>query len=458
MRPRSGAGQQVYVLEAWDLAGNTRRLDVSSGGMDAGANPRVLLDLAMASLDKPGGQARANELLDRATKAGLDPDRIPLWLLEKLANTTQSARLLIEHPAEGQVFRGVILPVRGTLTTVPDGTTVHINGAPVPIRGDRFEHDLNVGTGGAHEIVVEARLPDGERLRRVVKITVQDPDADATAWTGGTISRAQREWAKRLNVPLAFENEIGMRFVLIAPGQFQMGFAAAKTARTKLNERAHAVDLTKPFYMQITEVTNAQYKRLHAGHSVPRYRGYGLTAPKQPVVSISYLEARAFAAWLTKRDPGRTYRLPTEAEWEFCARGGHDSDVFPWKGGRSALGKHANVADTAAKTAFGDEWTVDVYDTNDGRATSAEVASYAPNPYGLFDMVGNVAEWVSDWWGAYTTQSAVDPTGPELGVLRCYRGGSWIHGRGSNRVSKRFSAKPIEKTNYRGFRLVVEVK
>lgn len=218
----------------------------------------------------------------------------------------------------------------------------------------------------------------------------------------------QQAWAKHLNVPVEETNPIGMRMRLIPPGEFLMGtteeaiqaetqmslMQADRSFQDRLGTESpqHRVRVTRPFWMSATEVTQDQYFRV-MGVNPSRSQ-----APNLPVVRVTWLEAAEFCRRLTqasgKKLGGRVYRLATEAEWEYVCRAG-----------------------SATRYHFGDEdgslaeygW----FRFNSNRRAQP-VATRRPNPWGLFDMHGNVAEWVVDWYSrSYYSESPVnDPTGP----------------------------------------------
>ena len=168
------------------------------------------------------------------------------------------------------------------------------------------------------------------------------------------VSDAQKAAAKEAGVPVAFENAIGMRFVLIPAGTFLMGSPATEEGRDG-DEVQHEVVLTKPFYLGVTEVTNAQYRRFRADHDSGAYKDEGLNGDDQPVVRVSWDDAVAFAEWLSGQDGGRTYRLPTEAEWEWACRAGTRTRYW-WGDAEEEGWKYANANDPKTKEAFGFDW------------------------------------------------------------------------------------------------------
>ncbi len=201
----------------------------------------------------------------------------------------------------------------------------------------------------------------------------------------------------------------------------------------------HNVCITSAFYMDVHEVTNAEYAACVSGggctapsNSSSETRGsyYGNPAYDNfPVIFVSWNQAEAYCAWAGKR-------LPTEAEWEYAARGGLSGNRYPW--GDSISGTDANY------WASGDPWDND----------TSEVGYYAANGYGLYDMSGNVWEWVNDWYSLtyYSESPTNDPPGPPSGSHRIFRGGCFISSTSMQRVAHRTMSEPTYQDYYVGFR------
>jgi len=242
-------------------------------------------------------------------------------------------------------------------------------------------------------------------------------------------------------MPLAAQETLetqGIRFRLIPGGEYLLGSAPDEPGRYADEAQPHKVSLA-PFYLSVTEITNAQYGRFlkATGAKSPLYWGdKNLNAPNQPVVGVTWFDAAAFCRWLT-RATGVTCQLPTEAQWEAAARGGLVGRPYPW-----------GAADPDA----GGGWRANLrHDrtAKDGFLFSAPVGSFPANGYDLFDMAGNVAEWCRD---RYVPLRAGGPFKP--GDLRLLKGGSWISGPRDLRVAARQSGPPHYADGYIGFRVV----
>ena len=230
------------------------------------------------------------------------------------------------------------------------------------------------------------------------------------------------------------KNSLGMKLVKLPGGTFLMGHPQYAGAQP-----IHEVTLS-PFWIGQYEVTNAQIEKYKK-----RPRPVESPGDNQPVTRVTWEEADGFCKWLSRKE-GRVYRLPTEAEWEYAARGGLVQKDYPW-----------GNEDWKGRATFG------VLETT-------PVGSHAPNGFGLYDMLGNVNEYVSDWLddNYYARSPAKDPKGPARGVFRMNRGGSFTHWEGN--VGKRdpWSVAPelvpdvsrfgeIERADGIGFRVVREV-
>ena len=260
-------------------------------------------------------------------------------------------------------------------------------------------------------------------------------------------------------------NSLGMKLVLIPAGEFQMGSdekpeALAKTytqydaKRFDFADEApvHTVKITKPFWLNSTEVTRGQFAKYLelSGHKTDAESdgkgGWGYDPEKHefvgrdvkyswqnpgfeqgeehPVVNVSWHDCVKFCQWLSEKE-GKKYRLPTEAEWEYACRAGTRSRYSSGDDPESLL-KIANTFDSDTKENF-PKWDAFALQGHDGYKFTSPVGKFAPNPFGLYDMHGSVWEWCSDWYDEeYYAKSPIEnPQGPAEGRLKVRRGGSW---------------------------------
>ncbi len=267
-------------------------------------------------------------------------------------------------------------------------------------------------------------------------------------------------------------NSIGMEFILIPSGVFQMG---ADDDEAESDERPiRTVTLAHSIWFGRYEVTNGQFasfvsvtnyvttaERVGWARTWDRsgwtetagasWRTF-FTSDSLPVVCVSWQDAKAFAQWLNEKEGVSQYRLPTEAEWEFAARSGPKQYKFSWGNGIPVARMGGNIADEEFKLMFPSIDTWPGY--YDGHVFSAPVGFYLPNEFGLCDMTGNVWEWCEDWYDDYAPGPQTDPVGPPTGSRRVLRGGSWKEIPRYVRAANRTRYEPDYKSADTGFRLV----
>jgi formylglycine-generating enzyme required for sulfatase activity len=251
---------------------------------------------------------------------------------------------------------------------------------------------------------------------------------------------------------------------------FTMGASRREQGR-RANEIMHQVRLSRAFYLSTTEVSNAQFRKFDSQHSSKHVDGKTLDYLTQPVVNVSWTSAALYCNWLSSQDKltlfyiekdglitginpdALGYRLPTEAEWAWAARRQSDGSMrkFPWGSQFPPTAKTTNIADRSAANIV--PRILNTY--NDGQAVSAPVATYSANSKGLYDMGGNVAEWLNDYYSiaiATSGSAAIDPMGPDTGEYRVIRGPSWRHG-GLSELRLSFRDYGIKARDDLGFRL-----
>jgi len=256
--------------------------------------------------------------------------------------------------------------------------------------------------------------------------------------------------------PGEIANSIGMKLVRIAPGSFTMGqdgpaadynvkAHAAKFDDADWDERpAHRVTISAAFFIGVTEVTQAQYRQFQ-----PKHAG-GRGADDDAVMGVSWDDAMKFCAWLSAKEK-RTYRLPTEAEWEYACRAG-TTTIFN-TGNRLPDGFHSWFADIGLRDRFFPDGKLPP-EFRAGKG-SLRVAQTAANAWGLFDMHGNGAEWCADWYGPYEAGEQTDPLGRSDGDFRVIRGGSHSVQTRLLRSANRSAWLPQTANEKTGFRVVL---
>jgi formylglycine-generating enzyme required for sulfatase activity len=237
----------------------------------------------------------------------------------------------------------------------------------------------------------------------------------------------------------------GQELALMRPGSFRMGSSRRESGR-RANEAMREIRLTRPYYLSVTEVSNAEFRQFRPAHSSGNFKGKSLNGDTQPATNLGWTDAALYCNWLSARenlkpfyrvsgkavtgiDPTATgYRLPTEAEWAWAATLTTDGNLlrFPWGAALPPGPKAGNYADKSGESILGE--IIAGYD--DGFPVSAPVRSFAPNRLGLFDLGGNAAEWVHDIYDAAPPGSGVetDPFGADIGEYHVIRGASWRHG------------------------------
>jgi formylglycine-generating enzyme required for sulfatase activity len=243
----------------------------------------------------------------------------------------------------------------------------------------------------------------------------------------------------------------GLKYVWIAPGTFMMGCSPGDDECSDFEKPPHQVTLSKGFWIGQTEVTVAAYKRFagQAGRGMPPASSFnsGWANDNLPIVSVTWNEAHDYCTWAGGR-------LPTEAEWEYAARAGSTSARY------GPLDEIAWSADDSGRQRLDSEriWKEDqahyLKRLNDNGNGLHEVGQKRANGFGLFDMLGNVWEWVNDWYDQnyYQNSPSQDPSGPASGQSRVLRGGSWAGAPRGVRVSGRNWSSPGGRNGVGGVR------
>ena len=242
----------------------------------------------------------------------------------------------------------------------------------------------------------------------------------------------------------AINNPLGMTFVMIPAGSFNMGSPVHEYGRAATETR-HRVTLTKPFYLQTTEVTVDQWRRVMGR----RWFGDVKWPKDRPIAKVSWYDVQRFIQKLNVNSEGH-YRLPTEAEWEYAARAASNT-AYTWGDtvdcSRAFYG-HSRKGDSECRD----------YNVSKGLPDGmpAPVKSYPANQWGLYDMHGSVWEWCLDTFSDYPQAAVSDPWPTDTGRMRVRRGGSWFSPGYACRSANRAYGHPASRLPNTGFRLVFE--
>jgi formylglycine-generating enzyme required for sulfatase activity len=425
-----GAGERELALSLEGYRSATRRITVEADEpMEVGP---IALERAPAELrvesDPTGASVRVGEAFAGRTPLTLElpPGRSQRIVLSKAGHESLSRELKLASGERERLY-AELTPRLGEVRVAaePADAELLVDGEP---RGPASQTLELLAV--EHEIVI--RKPGYAPFETTVTPRPGEPQRlDVALLT--------EEEARYAELPERVRNPVGQPMRLIRPGRFTMGAPRREQGR-RANETLREVELTRAFYIATREVSNAELRAFRPGHSSGRIQRETLDNDRQPVVNISWADAVAFCNWLSAqegREPAYDsqgklvapyaggYRLPSEAEWAYAARfAGGRNQKFPWGDAMPPRGEAGNFADVSAAVLL--EETLSDYD--DGYPATAPVASFAPNDLGLFDMGGNVSEWMTDVYAGnvqVVTRRQVDPIGEGSGNSRAVRGASW---------------------------------
>ncbi len=315
----------------------------------------------------------------------------------------------------------------------------------------KFKQGIELPPGEYH---LHLSAPDHRIVERRIRLAAGE-DRDVTI----DLPREEKE----------FTNSIGMHFVRISAGEFIMGSPYEEPGRSS-DEALHRVGMPRSFFMQDAEVSVGQFEAFAADSGYVtdaeasggcwitgsgnrwiqqkqtnwKTPGSGSLNKKFPVRCVSWKDADSFARWLSKKE-GREYRLPTEAQWEYAARAGSTTAFFTGKclpPTAANYGRPGAVHQECSRS------------QNKKAPAPVAVGTLTPNPWKLYNMLGNLSEWCSDWYAPYSRDPAVAPKGPPSGNERIMRGGHWQSDLAGCRTANRRRFPPNISSDVVGFRLV----
>lgn len=413
-----------------------------------------------SAIEVTAGEAMDLPLIDLVRADG----RISVTTKPPGANVTIGGRYRGQSPVEVSLAPGesyeVLLSRAGyreeerTLNVEPDeDIQLNVNLSPVlgvvniqvePEGANLYVNDKDMGKASQ-----KLTLPAREHDVRIEKPGYATHETTVTPQPGITrqlmVTLQTEEEAEIARIPQTVTTPLDQELKLIIPDKLTMGAGRREPGR-RSNEILREVELTRPYYMGVHEVTNKEYMEFDPDHK-PGFLGRALLdRDKRPVVNVSWQEAVEFCNWLSARqglpkayeqvngkwqlvEPRNTgYRLPTEAEWAWASRYARSDDptAFPWGNNMPPPEGAGNFADESAQGMV--PYYIKGY--NDNFRGPAPVGSFQPNEFGLYDLAGNAAEWVHDYYSIERPrETLVDPAGPDTGDYHVIRGSSYMHGR-----------------------------
>ncbi|MCP3661565.1 MAG: PEGA domain-containing protein [Gammaproteobacteria bacterium] len=464
------SGKQTLIFEKPQYQTMSLELEVVAG------EPRRIKDI---ELIKATGQLELKSSPSGSTVAvdGQYQGRTPLSLtlvpdlthsisLSKPGYVTREKRVTIaseevlELTVKLQPEYGVVF-----ISTQPVDAELLVDGKRQPNANTRLKlssrtHKIELRKPGY--ISYNSRITPNASTPQTLEVVLQPETSGNTSRGSGVTKSAQKLF-----------NSVGQGMILVDAGEpFFMGASRREPGR-RANENIRQVQVAHPFYMGAQEVTNGEFRQFKPGHQSGSSGKYTLDSDGQPVVNVSWEDAARYANWLSQKEKlpsayedqaGKPilirpvtngYRLPSEVEWAYAARlaGREKIAKYPWPGNSFPPNNLAgNYADIKAQALLPQV----MVDYNDSYVVTAPGGKFPPNPVGLYDLEGNVAEWIGDYYGVYPGAAGKlvkDPQGPTAGRHHLVRGASWKDATITQlRLSYRDYAE--ESRNDLGFRLV----
>lgn len=430
------SGERVLLFSKPGFATHREPLTVVAGSPQA--LPVIRLKPAAGVLrvqtDPPGASITVDGDFRGGSPATVEvsPDRAHRVVVSRAGYESQERTVTLGRGAE-QSIDIRLKPRLGTIRVLsrPAGAEVAVDGlpagrTPLDLQLPSTEHKLDFSLEGyvaqSREIVPQPAYP------QEVEVILLTPQEQLRA--------AQ---------PEVVETSQGATMVMLPPGEFEMGSQRGSQG-WRSNEVRRKVNITRRYYLGVKEVTNREFREFVPTHTSGAERFRSLASDSSPAVNLDWQAAVAFCNWLSSQEnlplqyqnrsgrlipvpePGNGYRLPTEAEWVWAARyqGGAGNSRYPWGERMPPAPRSGNYADQSASGLITNVLTA----YNDNFAFTSPVGEFSANLMEIYDLGGNAAEWMGDYYGIVTLYPdvEVDPRGPQEGRFHVIRGSSWLHG------------------------------
>ena len=429
-------GTHTYKVEAGGYISKSGSFTVSSGDMTP-ISVSLLSAMASVSITCPTSAVSLyvdKKAVGNSPWSGSLKEGMHLLEARKSGYRSQQKTILLAQQQKLDVTFDELVAIQGNLSVnyKPFGADVYVDGKKLG-QSPRVFNGLLVGN---HQVEVRkdgyatdrksVSISEGQTASitgTLVSNAVASSSSNTLGYSSGSSSMASG--SNTITIPV--KDGISIDMVRVEAGTFTMGATAEMKIPWDDEKPTHRVTLTNDYYIGKYEVTQALWKAV-MGNNPSSFKGDNL-----PVEEVSWDDCQDFISKLN-RITGKTFRLPTEAEWEYAARGGNKSRGYQYSGS-------SNLSDVA--------W----YKDNSGSKTHA-VGTKQPNELGIYDMCGNVWEWCQDWYGKYSSSSQVNPTGAASGSSRVNRGGCLINDARDCRSSCRGNNTPGGR-GYLGLRLVL---
>ena len=424
-------GTHTYKVEAGGYISKSGSFSVSSGEM---APISVSLVSALATISVTCPTPAVSLYVDKksvgnAPWSGSLKEGMHLVEVKKNGYRSQQKTIQLSQQQKLDVAFGELVAIQGNLSVnyKPFGADVYVDGKKLG-QSPRVFNGLLVGN---HQ--VEVRKDGYTTDKKSVTISEGQTasisgtlSSNTASYSGYASSSSLSSGNNVISIPV--KNGITIDMIKVEAGTFMMGATSEMEIPFFWEKPVHQVTLTNDYYMGKYEVTQSLWQAV-MGSNPSYFKGDNL-----PVEQVRWNDCQEFISKLNDLT-GRKFRLPTEAEWEYAARGGKKSRSYQYSGS-------SNISDVA--------W----YDGNSGSKTHP-VGMKQANELGIYDMGGNVYEWCQDWYGSYVSSSQTNPTGAVSGSFRVYRGGSWYINAWGCRSSYRSYGTPDIRNYNLGLRLVL---